>query len=52
LPGGIKKPTEKQMLKNGYVAYAISMFSGLGGGSSSGGTSSGSISTTYTGGAV
>lgn len=52
LPGGIKKPTEKQMLKNGYVAYAVSMFSGLGGGSGSGGTSSGSISTTYTGGAV
>ena len=51
LPGGGSELAEKQILKNGYVAYSISMFSGLGsggGGDGTGGASKGSIITTFT----
>lgn len=49
LPGGQKIASEKQILDNGYVAYSVAMFSGLGGGTGgSGNTSAGSLTVSYT----
>ena len=49
LPGGSKMASEKQSLENGYVAYSVAMFSGLGGGGGGGGnTSAGSLTVSYT----
>ena len=49
LPGGNSELSEKQVLKNGYIAYSISMFSGLGsgGGGGSSGVSKGGITTSF-----
>lgn len=48
LPGGSKIASEKQSLDNGYVAYSVAMFSGLGGGGSGGGgTGAGSLSVSF-----
>ena len=48
LPGGSKMASEKLNLDNGFVAYSVAMFSGLGsGGGGAGGTSAGSLNVSF-----